>query len=282
VTVWPSERPVHLVAARCFPSSARFRLLDTWRQRRPLGSTLRLRAGDWVWLADRAVTIAAVLGAVGDDRWRTWRAADRRQGPPRAPVLLAIGRGLPVYAAHQGGPADQRRRQARAARQAQQRRRRGDGAAASTDRAWGLLSTEATWQAAVRRSTGRFSTEGTSGDWKSWGWETVGGQAMTAGLVDGLTGLAARGAIVQAAIGAAAGRTREAGVRARQRHWATTDRLSVFRRGRLGLQDRAYHGTPWLSQVLTNLSARLTAGTATPPATAPTPLPQQPPLQEAA
>src|SRR5215210_1856475 len=47
---WPPTRPVHVVADRGFPSTALFRLLEEWRQRRPLGATIRLRAGDWVWL----------------------------------------------------------------------------------------------------------------------------------------------------------------------------------------------------------------------------------------
>jgi hypothetical protein len=282
LTVWPSDRPVHLVADRFFPSYPLFRLLDAWRARRPLGYTLRLRAGDWVWLDGRAVQIADLLGTVGAGRWRTWRAAYRRQTQASAPGLLVIGRGLPVYPAHQMGPADQRRRQVRAARQAQQRRRRGYGVAASTDQTWVLLSTEATWQAAVQWYSGRFSTEGTYRDWKSWGWEGVVGQAPTADLVDGLTGLAALGAIVQAAIGAAAGRTQEPGARARQQQWTTTDRLSVFSRGRWVLHDRVYRWTPWLSQVLPDLTARLTTGAASHPAVPPTPLAYHPPLQEAA
>jgi hypothetical protein len=280
--LWPTDRPVHLVADRFFPSYPLFRLLDGWCQRRPLGYTLRLRAGDWVQRDGEAVQIARLLASVGEGRWRTWRAAYRRQAQTGALVTLVLGRGLPVYPPHQLGPADRGRRQARAAQQARHRRSNGYGAAASGERAWVLLSTEATWPAAVTRYSGRFSTEGTYRDWKSWGWEAVVGQATTATLVDGITGLAAIGAIVQAAIGAAAGRTQAAGARARQQQWTTTDRLSVFSRGRLVLQDRAHSWTPWLGRVLTTLSERLTAGTVASPAGHPTPLPHQPPLQEAA
>lgn len=281
---WPPDRPVHLVADRGFPSYALFRLLDAWRPRRPLGYTVRVRAGDWVRLADEgaATPVASLLATVGEGRWRTWPAAYRRQRQTGDLVTLVIGRGLPVSPPHQTGPADRRRRQARAARQAQHRRSKGYRAAASSDRAWVLLSTEPTWRAAMGRYSGRFSTEGTYRDWKSWGWEAVVGQATTAGLVDGITGLAALGAILQAAIGAAAGRTRDAGARARQQQWTTTDRLSVFGRGRLVLQDRAHAWTPWLCQALTGLIERLTAVEATRPAVPPTPLPHHPPLQEAA
>ena len=282
--LWPTDRPVHLVADRGFPSYAFFEVLDTWRPQRRLGYTVRVRAGDWVRLADEegATPVASLLATVGEGRWQTWRAAYRRQAQTNDQVTLVIGRGLAVYPPHQTGPADRQRRQARADRQAQQRRSKGYSAAASTDRAWVLLSTESTWPAAMGRYSGRFSTEGTYRDLKSWDWEAVVGQATTVGLVDGITGLAAIGAIIQAAIGAAAGRTQDAGARARQRQWTTTDRLSVFRRGRLVLQDRAHAWTPWVGRVLTGLTARLTTSDAAPPAVAPTPLPLNPPLQEAA
>jgi len=284
LALWPEDRPVHLVADRGFPSYPFFQVLDAWRPQRPLGYTVRLRAGDWVRLADEATAtpVARLLATVGEGRWQTWRAAYRRQAQTSAVATLVIGRGLPVYPPHQMGPADRQRRQARAARQAQHRRSLGDGEAASSDRAWVLLSTEATWPAAMGRYSGRFSTEGTYRDWKSWGWEPVVGQATTAGLVDGITGLAAIGAIIQAAIGAAAGRTQETGARARQHQWTTTDRLSVFSRGRLVLQDRAHAWTPWLGRVLTTLSERLTAGEVAHPAVEPIPLPHTLPLQEAA
>ena len=282
LTLWPTDRPVHLVADRFFPSYPLFRLLDGWRQRRPLGDTVRLRAGDWVHRDGQAVKIASLLPTVGEGRWQTWPAAYRRQAQTSDLVTLVIGRGLPVYPPHQMGPADRQRRQARAAQQARHRRSNGYRKAASSERAWVLLSTEPTWPAAMRRYSGRFSTEGTYRDGKSWGWERVVGPATTASLVDGITGLAAIGAVIQAAIGAAAGRTQETGARARQQQWTTTDRLSVFRRGRLVLQDRAPAWTPWLGRVLTTLSECLTAGTMASPAMPPTPLPHHPPLQEAA
>ena len=48
----------------------------------------------------------------------------------------------------------------------------------------------ATWQAAVTHYSGRFSTEGSYRDIKSWGWEAVVGRERDPAVVDGLTGLA--------------------------------------------------------------------------------------------
>ena len=99
-------------------------------------------------------------------------------------------------------------------------------------------------------------------------------------MVEGLTGLAVVSYLVQASIGAAAGRTRETAARARQRQWTTTDRLSIFWRGRLVLHDRAYDWRPWLSLALPVLTQRLVATPA--PSAPPTVLPRPMPLQEAA
>lgn len=155
--------------------------------------------------------IADLLATVGAGRWQTWRAAYRRQAQASELATLVIGRGRAVSPPPQMGPADRRRREARATRPAQPRCSKGARALTSTDRAWALLSTEPTWRAALSRYSGRCSTEGADRDWKSWEWEAVVGQATPGGLVDGITGLAALGAIMQAALGAAAGRTQEVG-----------------------------------------------------------------------
>jgi hypothetical protein len=283
LTAWPAHRPVHLVADRFFPSLPFFQRLDTWRAQRPLGYTVRLRAGDWVRLEGETVTkVADLLPAIGLGRWQTWRASYRRQREASALATLVIGRGLPVYPAHQMGPADCRRRRARATQRAKHRRSNGYTAAASTEEAWALLSTHPTWSAAMTAYSGRFSTEGTYRDLKSWGWEAVVAQARTARQVEGVTGLAVLGHVVQASIGAVAGRTPETAARARQQQWTTTGRLSVFGRGRLVLQDRAAVWTGWLPPVLADLTARLTMQPVPPPPAVPLPLPLAPRLQEAA
>jgi hypothetical protein len=283
LTSWPADRPVHLVADRGFPSYALVRRLDEWRQRRPLGYTIRLRAGDWVRLdGAQAAKIAELLATVGEGRWRTWRAAYRRQAQASTPATLVIGRGLAVYPPQQRGPADQRRRQARAARPAHHRRSKGYRAPASADRAWALLSTEPTWRAAMTHYSGRFSTEGADRDWKSWAWEAVAGRAATADQADGITGVAALGAIIQSLLGAAAGCTRATAAQARQRQWTTTDRLSCFSRGRLVLHDRAHAWLPWLGQVMPDLADRLLGLAPAHPAEPPTLLPQRPAHKEAA
>ena len=182
-----------------------------------------------------------------------------------------VGRGLPVYPRHQVGPADWARRQARAEQRARHLRSTGQPGAVETDDSWCLLTTDATWQAAVTQYSGRFSTEGTYRDVKSWGWEAVVGREPDPAVVDGVTGLAVVSYLVQASIGAAAGRTRDRAARARQRQWTTTDRLSIFSRGRLVLHDRAHDWRPWLTSLLPVLTQRLRGE---PQASAPpTPLP---------
>jgi hypothetical protein len=99
-------------------------------------------------------------------------------------------------------------------------------------------------------------------------------------VVDGLTGLAVVSYLVQASLGAAAGRTRQAGARARQQQWTTTDRLSVFSRGRLVLHDRAHDWRPWLATVLPALTQRLRGEPQS--CAPPTPLPHPQLRQEAA
>src|SRR5215210_558892 len=278
---WPPDRPVHLVADRGFPSTALCQVLEEWRQRRPLGATIRLRAGDWVWLDNtRPVRVGDLARDLRPGQWRTWVACYPHCPPTADPTRLVVGRGLPVYPRHQVGPADWARRQARAEQRARHLRSKGQPGAVETDDIWCLLTTDATWQAAVTQYSGRFSTEGTYRDIKSWGWEAVVGRERDPAVVDGLTGLAVISYLVQTSIGAAAGRTRAAGARARQRHWTTTDRLSIFWRGRLVLHDRAHDWRPWLTTALPALTQQLLA---MPEASAPpTPLPRPRLRQEAA
>jgi hypothetical protein len=281
LAVWPAERPVHLVADRGFPSMALFRALDAWRRRRPLGATIRLRAGDWVWLDHtRPVQVGELARALRPGHWRSWAACYPHCPPTAGPTRLVVGRGLPVYPRHQLGPADWARRRARAEQRARHLHSKGQAGAVETDDIWCLLTTEATWPAAVGRYSGRFSTEGTYRDIKGWGWEAVAAREPDPAVVEGLTGLAAVSYLVQASIGAAAGRTRDPAARARQRQWTTTDRLSLFSRGRLVLHDRAHDWRPWLHTVLPLLTQRLRGEPQ--PGTPPTPWPHPRLRQEAA
>ena len=115
-----------------------------------------------------------------------------------------------------------------------------------TDKVWALLTMETECAQAVRKYGYRFSTEGTYRDLKSWDLEPVASHETSSAHLDGLIGLAALANFVQAAIGSMAGRVTEKEARARQQQWTTTDRVSVFWRGRQVLQDRAYDWRSWL------------------------------------
>ena len=120
-----------------------------------------------------------------------------------------------------------------------------------------MLTTEASWPAAVTRYSGRFSTEGTYRDLKEWDWETRVSAVTEVEVVEGLTGLAVVSYLAQVAIGVAAGRTQATEARARQQQWTTTDRLSPFSRGRLVLHDHAHDWRPWLCAALAHLTQAL-------------------------
>jgi hypothetical protein len=278
---WPPDRAVHLVADRGFPSKALVRRLDEWRRWRRLGYTLRLTIGAWVTLADgRTVRLADLVGNPSAGRWQTWTAHYPGCRTALPPTRLVAGRGLPVWPRHQWGPADRARRQARAQRRAAHLISKGQAQAVATDTVWCLLTTEATWPAAVSRYSGRFSTEGTYRDLKAWGWETRVSALTEVEMVEGLTGLAIVSYLVQVELGVAAGRTQEAGARARQRQWTTTGRLSPFSRGRLVLHDHAHDWRPWLQTALAELTQTLNADPAVPDGAQPAG--QPPALKEAA
>lgn len=255
---WPVDRPVHLVADRGFPSLPLFRRLDAWRPTRPLGYTIRLRASDWVRLhAGQTVKVGDLLAGVAVGTWQCYRAAYQKQGHAGPASWLVLGRGLPIVLPHQRGPADQARRQVKAARRQAHLRSKGQPQALTTDTVWALLTTAETTDQAVAWYRRRFSTEGTYRDWKRWDLAAVAGHETRPTHLDGLLGLAALAYLVQAALGAAAGRATDRWARARQQQWSTTDRLSVFWRGRQVLHDRGSDWLPWLTTTLTQLTADL-------------------------
>lgn len=257
-TAWPKDRPVHLLADRGFPSLKLFRELDSWREKLPLGYTIRLRATDWVLVADGGlVKVAELIAGIAFGTWSSWQASYHHRHKAGPSALLVIGRGIPLYPAHQMGPADQARRAAREKRRSAHLLSKGQHNAHDTDRAWTLLSTDSKWSQAKEHYALRFSTEGTYRDWKSWHLEEVAAHETDCCHLEGLVGLAALGYFLQAAIGVVAGRAEDEEARARQRQWSTTDRLSVFWRGRQVLHDRAYDWRSWLSATLLDLARQI-------------------------
>ncbi len=270
---WPLERGLHLVADRGFPSLKLFACLETWRTRLALGYTVRLRAGDYVYPASiqaqansqaeaqaeaKGVRLADLLELVpAGGGWTSLRASYRRRGKACPAALLVLGRSESVYPPHQRGPADQARRQARAKRRRSHLLSKAQPKAPTTDSYWLLLSSCQTIAEARAFYELRFHTEGMYRDLKTWGLEQVACHETDSRHLDGLVGLAALGYFIQAALGAMAGGALSDGSAPacqRQLQWCTTDRLSVFWRGRQVLQDRAFDWRPWLKVGLEDLT----------------------------
>ncbi len=259
---WPEDRPVHLLADRYFPSVKLFKELANWQKSKPLGYTIRLKAGDWVRLEDgRTSKVKNLVGNVTPGTWFTYRASYQHRFGPGPLASLHIGRGVPVYPRHQMGPADVARREKRANRRkvlilsnvSNKERTQ----MIRTDTIWVLLSTADSCPAAIGAYARRFSTEGTYRDLKRWGLEKVAGFEKSIKHLEGLVGLAFMGYIIQAAIGMEAGRAQEKGVRARQQQWSTTDRLSIFWRGRQVLHDHGYDWSAWVNETLQGLTNKI-------------------------
>jgi hypothetical protein len=256
--LWPADRPVHLLADRGFPSLKLFRALDLWGKHLSLGYTIRLRASDYVRLKDdSAVKVAELIAPMAPGTWVCHPASYQRRGKGHLAAFLVVGRGVPIYPRHQQGPADHARRQARAQRRIAHLLSKGQGESPSTDTAWALLSTVSSQSLAVEYYSRRFHTEGTYRDCKSWDLEAVAARATSRNHLDGLVGLAALAYLVQVALGMEAGRASDTQARARQSQWSTTDRLSLFWRGRQVLHDRAFDWRPWLRLWLPQITRRL-------------------------
>lgn len=255
---WPQDRPLHLLADRGFPSLRFFQLLDNWRKKLPLGYTIRLRAGDWVRLNGRhTVKMAHLMTGIPLGSWSTYRASYQQGQGNGALALLVVGRGVPVYPTHQMGPADQARRGARQKRRIAHVLSKGQANSPHTDTIWALLSTALDCPQAIGKYSLRFSTEGTYRDLKSWGLEAVAAKGKDIRHLDGLMGLAALAYFTQLAIGMEAGRATQGEARARQQQWSTTDRLSLFWRGRQVIHDHAHDWRPWLRNTLSKLANQI-------------------------
>lgn len=255
---WPNDRPVHLLADRAFPSLKLFRALTNWRNKLPLGYTIRLRAGDWVRLqSGQSVKIADLITGIPTDAWSSCPASYQQRQKFGEVVLLVFGRATPTYPAHQIGASDQARRLARGKRRRAHLLSKGQANAPNTDTTWVLFSTAPDCSQAIKNYSRRFSTEGTYRDLKSWDLQIVAGRETDISHVDGLVGLAVLGYFVQAVIGAVAGRASEKQSRARQEQWTTTDRVSIFWRGRQVLHDRAFDWRFWLKTAIPELISQI-------------------------
>jgi len=265
---WPTERPVHLVADRGFPSRP---LLLTLRQV-GWGWTLRLRANHGVTVAGQAQSVRTLLADASPDSWSA-RPAHYGSGPHALPGTLVIGQGLAVLPWHQHGPGSVRQRTA----QHDQRQRhlmtkharcRTPTTARQTDPWVVLFTSQPTWLAAVRSYDRRWSTEGSyrdaQGGWDGQhGWDLEGTLARLteAATVERVVGLWALGALVQTWVGHRLGQPAvSAPVPLIRREWTTTGRLSVWARGQFALTDPSGRLRPWLRQVLTVGARRVAAG----------------------
>jgi hypothetical protein len=269
----PAHVPPHLVADRAFPSQRLFRQLRMvgW------GFTIRVRATDGVRVqggAGQATVVRELLRQAQPGGWRaqtvTFGTSERA-----VPGTLVIGRGLEVLPAHQTGPASLLVRAARALRRERHlgSKKAGGAAAAglrAADRWVALFSSQPAgdWQGAIRRYGQRWAIEGSyrdaQGGWngrQGWGLEEAAARRRTAEDVEGLVGLWALGALLQSWVGAqATAPDAPAEVRAARRGWCTTERLSVWARGKFALTEPSGSLRPWLLAVLADGAARIRRG----------------------
>jgi hypothetical protein len=256
--IWPTERPVHLVADRGFPSRP---LLLTLRQVR-WGWTLRLRANSWLSVGGRSQPVRDLLEPANPRGWTVW-SASYGAGPYALPGRLVVGQGLVVLPWHQRRSGSLRHRVAqRAERQrhlaTKHPERMRPSSAPQTDAWMVLFTSHATWQPAVRSYGRRWATEGSYRDAKT-GWDGQHGWDLEAALarlseavaVERIVGLWALGTLVQTWVGhGLAQPTTPRSVQRVRGEWTTTGRLSVWARGQLALREPSGRLEPWLGHVL--------------------------------
>lgn len=243
---WPPDRRPHLVADRGFPSLKLLRLLE----RMGWGWTIRLRAKLTVGVNGEAVALRDLVLAQQAGRW-TGRAATYGTGRQRVAGLLVLGRGdaLTVLRPHQANPGSQRQRaRQQVARQREVRDKhptRQFSLAQETDGWLILFTSHDSWLAACRSYTRRWATEGSYRDAQSgyggrqgWDLEAALTREPDAAVAESLVGLWALATHLQSALGhrLAQPQADPAVQRARAR-WTTTDRLSIWMRGRFALTD---------------------------------------------
>lgn len=258
---WPSERPVHLLADRGFPSQALFATLTAlgW------GFTVRLPARSELTVDGAPCTARALIQRQPVGAWTWHDRATYGRGTRAAAGHLVVGRPLRVVPAHQANPGGLRHRAAQAARRRAHlahKHRRPD-ASVETDEWVLLFTTQPTAQAAQTAYRGRWAIEGSfrdsQGGWDGqhgWDLESTMAALATAGPVDALLGLWALGTLLQTWLGVAtAAADVPATVAVEAAGWTTSGRLSCWARGRCVLRDGSGRLDEWAE-------ARLWAGVA--------------------
>jgi hypothetical protein len=278
--VWPTERPPHLVADRGFPSLKLFRAVEQlgW------GWTIRLRAKLTMGIDGDARKLADLIAASRPGVW-TCRSATYGTGPQRVAGHLVMGRGdaLPVLPRHQvnAGSARHRRRQWAARQREVQGKHPGrrTTSAQQTD-GWVLLFTSHTdWLPACTSYTRRWATEASYRDGQGgydgqhgWDLEDTLARLTDPGVVDRVFGLWALGCLLQTQVGSQVGHptappatTPPSVVREICAQWTTSDRLSIWMRGRFAFTDLSGLLRPWLLQTVAD-ATRLLRSSAPPAA----------------
>ena len=272
---WPPDRRPHLVADRGFPSLKLFRAVEQLRW----GWTIRLRAKLNVGIDGTPQALAALIAT---SRPGVWTCRPMTYGTGRQQVVghLVLGRAdaLPVLRRHQANPGSQRQRERRRAARVREiagkHRPRRTTAAQQTDGWVALFTTHTTWLDASRSYTRRWATEGSYRDAQGgydgqhgWDLEPTVAREPDPQVVDSLCGLWALGAAIQTALGDRLSRADVApDVQAARARWTTTDRLSVWMRGRFALTDPFGDLRPHLLDALADITRHLrTADSRTPP-----------------
>lgn len=252
---------VHLVADRGFPSTRLFRTLQAvgW------GWTVRVSARRTVSVAGYQGVVRGLLQAQAPGSW-TAQEGSYALGTRAVPGLLVVGRpGPPVLPPHQRGPASRRRRALRQARRVEHisSKHRGPDAARETDPWVVLFTTLATAPQALRTYRRRWAIESSfrdaKGGWDGqhgWDLEPAVARQTSAAAVGGLIGLWALSTLVQTWLGSQVCRG-SGPVRCTSRQWTTTQRVSVWARGQLLLQERRDLVIPWLQMTMNRAAARL-------------------------
>ena len=260
---WPAHYGApHLLGDRGFPSKPLFRALAQAKW----GWTIRVGARGWVVTDDYDGTIAGLLDASGPEV-RQWQATyGKRRGATAGRLVIR----RPVQAeppAHQRGAASRRRR----AEQQDQRLRavrdkhRGYPGATATDGWMALFTTLATPPAALAAYRRRWAIEGSyrdaQGGWDGrhgWDLEPVAARQTDADKVARLVGLWALSSLVQTWVGdqvVVGPKT----VRQTAANWTTTQRVSVWGRGRFALTETQGGFTTWLQMTMNRGAALLAA-----------------------